>query len=90
MRCNAVQCRGVKSTVPVESVTNEIIPGPDGNDIPMRIYQPDSAHPRRQGLPMLVYFHGGCFFSGSINTHDDMCRNIGHLSAYIVISVEYR
>lgn len=88
--CAATQCRGVKSSVPVKSVTNKIIPGPDGNDIPVRIYQPDNANPRKQGLPMLVYFHGGCFCIGSINTHDDMCRNIGYLSAYIVISVEYR
>ena len=84
------ECRDLKSKVPVKSVTDKTVPGPDGNLIPIRIYQPNNAKPRRQGLPILVYFHGGGFFTGSIATYDDMCRNIGHLSAYIVISVKYR
>lgn len=79
-----------KSTVPVDSIVDNTIPGPDGNQIPIRIYKPADAKPRRQGLPVLVYFHGGCFCMGSIAAYDDLCRNIGHLSAYIVISVEYR
>lgn len=85
-----MQCRNFKSKVPVRSIADKTIPGPDGNEIPIRIYHPDDAKPRRQGLPILVYFHGGCFFMGSIRTHDDLCRNLGHLSAHIVISVDYR
>ena len=85
-----MQCRDFQSKVSVKSTADKAIPGPDGNEIPIRIYHPDDAKPRRQGLPILVYFHGGCFFMGSISTHDDLCRNLGHLSAYIVISVDYR
>ena len=85
-----MQCRNFQSKVSVKSVTDKTIPGPDSNQIPIRIYQPADAKPRRQGLPVLVYFHGGCFFMGSLSTHDDLCRNLGHLSAYIVISVDYR
>ena len=87
---DAMQCRDFQSKVPVKSTADKTIPGPDGNKIPIRIYHPDDAKPRRQGLPVLVFFHGGCFFMGSISTHDDLCRNLGHLSAYIIISVDYR
>lgn len=91
MKCrHVVQCRDLKSRVQMKSITDRTIPGPDGNQIPIRIYQPEDAKPRNQGLPMLLYFHGGGFFTGSIATYDDMCRNIGHVSAYIVISVDYR
>ncbi len=85
-----MQCRSVKSKVPVESVMNQTIPGPDGNHIPVRIYHPKDAKPRKRGLPILVFCHGGGFFGGSLETHDDLCRNLGHLSAYIVVSVDYR
>ena len=85
-----MQCRDFHSKVPVRSIADKTIPGPDGNKISIRIYQPEDAKPRKQGLPTLVYFHGGCFFMGSISTHDDLCRNLGHLSAYIIISVDYR
>ncbi|KAL0019887.1 hypothetical protein WJX77_000906 [Trebouxia sp. C0004] len=80
----------VKSKVPVASISNRTIPGPDGNKIPIRIYYPADAKPRKSGLPILVFCHGGGFFGGDLNTHDDLCRNLGHLSAYITIAVDYR
>ena len=86
----AVQCRQVKSKVQVLQLTNWHIPGPENNQIPVRIYHPSDAKPRKRGLQILVYFHGGCFFSGDLDTYDDLCRNLGHLSAYIVVSVGYR
>ena len=85
-----MQCRSVKSKVPVASISNQTIPGPDGNKLPIRIYYPADAKPRKNGLPILVFCHGGGFFAGDVNTYDDLCRNLGLLSAYIVISVEYR
>ena len=83
-------CRSVKSKVEVASVSNQTISGPDGNEVPIRIYHPADAKARKQGLPILVYCHGGGFFAGGLDTHDDLCRNLGHLSAYIVIAVDYR
>lgn len=85
-----LQCRSVKSKVPVASISNQTIPGPDGNKISLRIYYPADAKPRKKGLPILVFCHGGGFFAGDLNTYNDLCRNLGHLSAYIVISVDYR
>ncbi len=85
-----LQCRSVKSKIPVASISNQTIPGPDGNKIPIRIYYPADAKLRKKGLPILVFCHGGGFFAGDLDTYDDLCRNLGHLSAYIVISVDYR
>lgn len=87
---SAEWCRSVKSNVKVASISNQTISGPDSNDIPIRIYHPADAKARKQGLPILVYYHGGGFLAGDLDTHDDLCRNLGHLSAYIVIAVDYR
>ena len=88
--CAVMQCRAAESKVAVNKITDQEIAGPDGNKIPIRVYHPHDAKPRKQGLPVFVYFHGGGFFLGSIDAYDDFCCNIGHLSAYVVISVGYR
>ena len=62
------------------------IPGPLG-DIPIRIYHPvgmDGA------LPVLVYYHGGGWVVGNINTHDALCRTIANKGPFVVVSVDYR
>ncbi|HVX61847.1 MAG TPA: alpha/beta hydrolase [Pirellulales bacterium] len=69
----------------VANVTDASLPGP-GGDIPIRIYQPDVRTPS----PCLVYFHGGGFVIGSIDTHDGMCRAMANGAGIIVISVDYR
>jgi acetyl esterase len=53
--------------------------------IPIRIYWPSL-----QKLPLLIYFHGGGWSRGSLNTHDAVCRRIGKEANCIVISVDYR
>lgn len=53
--------------------------------IPIRIYWPTL-----QQLPLLVYFHGGGWSRGSINTHDAVCRRIAKEASCIVVSVDYR
>lgn len=70
---------------PVASVEDRTIPGP-ANAIPIRIYRPASDAP----LPVLVYFHGGGWVIGSINTHDSICRTLANAAACIVVSVDYR
>lgn len=40
--------------------------------------------------PALLFFHGGGFMIGSIQTHDRLCRRLAALSGCIVLSVEYR
>jgi acetyl esterase len=60
-------------------------PGPAG-DIPLRLYASE-----RGGLrPALVYFHGGGFVFGNLDTHDAVCRAIAKESGAVVIAVDYR
>ena len=60
------------------------IPGPGGS-IPMRIYNRGSNTPR----PVMLYFHGGGWALGDLDSHDNICRNIAR-SNMILISIAYR
>lgn len=73
--------------VPIGKVSNLAIPGPAG-EIPARAYSPVAAG--GEPLPTLVFFHGGGFVIGGIDTHDGLCRMLANDSACRVISVEYR
>lgn len=61
------------------------IPRP-GENIPVRVYTPNS----KSGLPMLVFFHGGGFVAGSLDSHDIPLRSVANRCECIVISVGYR
>ena len=74
-----------EAVTPVNRVEDREIPGLAGN-IPIRMYNPEGDGP----FPLLMFFHGGGFVSGSIERHDPLCRNIVQASGYKVISVEYR
>lgn len=54
--------------------------------INIRIYRPDN----EKTLPVVVYFHGGGFFKGSLETHDRPLRQLANLSGVVIISVDYR
>jgi acetyl esterase len=62
--------------------------GPDGS-IPMRLYRP---HLRAADAPspVLVYFHGGGFVIGDLDTHDSVCRELALLSGCAIVAVDYR
>ncbi len=68
----------------VESVENRVIPGPDG-DLPIRIYRPSA-----EARGAFVYYHGGGFVIGDLETHDRENRRIANRSGAVVISVDYR
>jgi acetyl esterase len=69
----------------VAKVEDREIPGPAGK-LPVRIYTPDGRGP----FPLLVYFHGGGWVVGSIETVDASCRALTNLAGCITVSVEYR
>lgn len=69
----------------VEKIEDLLAPGPNGA-IPIRIYTPAGQAPRG----CLVFFHGGGFVIGSIETHDAMCRMIANASGTVIASVDYR
>jgi acetyl esterase len=73
--------------VPVGKIKNFTIPGPKG-EIRARAYAPVAAG--GDALPALVYFHGGGFVVGDLNTHDGLCRLFAHEGGFRVIAVEYR
>ncbi|WP_298880697.1 alpha/beta hydrolase [uncultured Bradyrhizobium sp.] len=65
------------------------IPAPHGT-IAARLYVPK--HPRlKDGLaPALVFFHGGGWVIGDLDSHDVACRQLADAGALIVISIDYR
>ena len=72
---------------PVAEVQNLEMPGPAGS-IRLRLYRPVPA----TGTPdaALVYYHGGGWTIGDLDTHDVLCRDLALQSGCTVVSVDYR
>nr|WP_197969890.1 alpha/beta hydrolase [Mesobacillus harenae] len=69
----------------IHKVTDKKIKGPEG-DIPVRVYMPEGEGP----FPVTVYFHGGGFVYGDLDTHDSVCRSIAKASQQVLVAVDYR
>jgi acetyl esterase len=72
----------------VESAQLLLVPGPAG-PVPVRSYRPKGAG-KDEVLPSLVYFHGGGWVIGDLDTHDVVCRTLANGARCAVFSVEYR
>ncbi|MDE2052289.1 MAG: alpha/beta hydrolase, partial [Gammaproteobacteria bacterium] len=72
---------------PVARLEKRSIPGPAGT-LRAWVYTPAGAPLGL--LPGLVYFHGGGFVAGGLETHDGICRSIANASGCRLISVDYR
>lgn len=70
---------------PVEQVVDTTAPGA-GGDIPIRLYTPAGEGPH----PVLVYYHGGGWVIGDLETHDAVCRDLANRSGALVAAVDYR
>jgi len=70
---------------PVAKTEDRGVPGPVG-EIPVRIYTPEGSGP----FPVLVYFHGGGWVIGDIESHDASVRALTNRSGCVVVSVDYR
>ncbi|WP_067934497.1 alpha/beta hydrolase [Alicyclobacillus kakegawensis] len=70
---------------PVWKIEDILVPG-NGRAIPIRIYTPNMQHK----LPLLVYFHGGGFCIGSLESHDLICRRLANELGWKIIAVDYR
>ena len=77
--------RAVNPDLPIHKISDATLPGPDGA-IPIRIYQPQGDGP----FGVLVYFHGGGWVIGDLDTADAVCREIATLAELVVVSVDYR
>jgi acetyl esterase len=62
--------------------------GPAG-PIPLRLYRPAGVADSRR-LPVLVYFHGGGWVIGDLETHDVLCRQVTAEAGVSVVAVDYR
>jgi acetyl esterase len=71
--------------LPVHAVYDRVLSTANGA-VPVRVYQPTAADTH----PVLVYFHGGAFFLGSLNTHDHVTRELANATGCTVVSVGYR
>jgi acetyl esterase len=68
------------------SVEDKSIPVNSSTNITVRIYKPMG----EGAFPLIVYFHGGGWSIGSINTHDPICRALSAWAKAVVVSVHYR
>lgn len=75
------------TTGELESVENSVFPGP-ACDVPIRIYRP--AKKDGDALPCLVFFHGGGWVLGDLESHDHICRHLANGTRSAVIAVDYR
>jgi acetyl esterase len=73
----------------LQSVEPLSIPAPHGA-IPARIYTPRKLRKTNGLAPCLVFFHGGGWVIGNLDTHDVVCRKLAEEGELIVISVDYR
>ncbi|MBS9532198.1 alpha/beta hydrolase [Mycobacterium sp. M1] len=75
--------RPVYPELPAE---DRMIPGP-GGDLPVRIYRPTGLG---EPAPVVVFFHGGGFVAGDLDTHDGTARQHAVEADAVVVSVDYR
>ncbi|MGB9035265.1 MAG: alpha/beta hydrolase [Paeniglutamicibacter sp.] len=81
----AAQVPPLAERLPLHRVEDRTAHTPSG-DVPVRIYTPTEA----ENHGVLVYFHGGAFFLGSLDTHDHVARNLAKETGHQVVSVSYR
>lgn len=70
---------------PVHEVVNLTIPGP-GGELPLRLYRPVADRP----LPVLLYFFGGGWVLGTVDTADGVARGLANSCGALVAVVGYR
>jgi acetyl esterase len=92
--------RGLAGTTPTEARAQAALmaqfapPPPEVHEVrdleaaglPARLYRPSGA----AGLPLVVYFHGGGWVIGSLETADPICRALANVATCAVVSVAYR
>jgi acetyl esterase len=79
------RCKTVMPKRPEAQTRLLLAPG----GVPLRAYRPAGAE-RAEVLPALVYFHGGGWTIGDLDTHDVLCRELANGARCAVFSVEYR
>ncbi len=71
---------------PVHQVADRVFDGPEGA-LALRVYRPSAAP---SPLPIVVYYHGGGFVVGGLESYDSLCRRLANGVGAVVVSVDYR
>jgi len=69
----------------VFQIEDHLIEG-NAETIPIRVYRPSN----KQKLPVTLFFHGGWFVIGDLESHDSLARSLANASESVVIAVNYR
>ena len=85
--------RGAEATaarppIPMARVEAKEIPGPAG-PLPARFYVP-AGLPATEPAPLLLFFHGGGWVIGDLDTHDGVCRFLAAAAGVTVLAIDYR
>lgn len=78
---NQLAARVPKPEEPLASVDNRTAAG-----VPVRIYRPEGQGP----FPVCLYFHGGGWVVGDLDSHDHVCRSLARRGGVVVVNVDYR
>jgi len=86
-RAAMIQARAATAPPPAEvaEIRDLLAPGPHG-PIPLRLYRGVAA----TATPVLLFFHGGGWVIGDLQTHDGVCRHLAAGAGCTVIAVDYR
>ena len=71
----------------IGKIEDRTLPGPAG-PLPFRVYTPLAASDEPSGG--VIFFHGGAWVLGDLDTHDCLCRILANESSYRLVSVDYR
>jgi acetyl esterase len=72
----------------VAEVTNRVVTTEAG-DVPVRVYRPIGVPADGRALPVVVFFHGGGYVLGDLDSHDGLARALANGSQSVVVSVDY-
>jgi acetyl esterase len=72
----------------VAALRNIAMPGP-GGELALRLYR-GLGTAAETPLPAVVYFHGGGWVVGDLETHDVVCRQLANAAKCVLIAVDYR
>ncbi len=79
-------CKHFDAPIPDDvAITDHEIPGRHG-EIPIRIYE----NPRHHSPTTVIYYHGGGFVVGNLDSHNSVCADMAHATGFRVVAVDYR
>ncbi len=74
--------------IPMARVNAHAVPGP-GGPLPARLYVPAGLS-NSEPAPLLLFFHGGGWVIGDLDTHDGVCRFLAATAGVTVLAIDYR